>query len=180
MVAILRLHCLCGSTRVCQHCTGCHLHWQYMQQPPYPMGRPRLLFTPAEAASSQSVSGFYCAALVLQVGQSGWTRPLPLENGGVGSEVEDFNTQPVLIRAKIPEWGTVHEVVARTELVGRGFERTLVRSWGGCRLCCCLPLALAAGRPAAEPELGRVPRCIVMLEGGCAVLTGHSAVPEMT
>ena len=103
----------------------------------------------------QSVSNFRCAALVLQVGQSGWTRPLPLENGGVGSEVEDFNTQPVLIRAKIPEWGTVHEVVARTELVGRGFERTLVRPRGGCRLCYFLVLAPAAGRSAAELELDR-------------------------
>jgi len=32
----------------------------------------------------------------------------------------------VLIRADIPEWGTVHEIVARLDLVGSGFERTLV------------------------------------------------------
>ena len=64
-----------------------------------------------------------------QVGESGWTSPLPLESGGGGEEgPDDINTKPVLIRARIPEWGTVHEIVARLELVGGGFERTLVRS----------------------------------------------------
>ena len=81
----------------------------------------------------------------------------------MGSDVEDFNTQPILIRAKIPEWGTVHEVVARTELVGRGFERTLVSSRGGCGLCCFLVQVLAAGKFSAEPELERMPRVSVML-----------------
>jgi hypothetical protein len=32
----------------------------------------------------------------------------------------------VLVRAEIPDWGTVHEIVARLDLVGSGFERTLV------------------------------------------------------
>ena len=111
--------------------------------PPYLMGRPRLLFHQQRWPHFGVCGAFRCAALVPQVGQSGWTRPLPLENGSVGSEVEDFNTQPVLIRAKIPEWGTVHEVVARTELVGRGFERTLVSSRGDWRLDYFSALALA-------------------------------------
>ncbi len=37
-----------------------------------------------------------------------------------------MNTKPVLLRAQIPEWGTVHEVVARVEMAGTGFERTMV------------------------------------------------------
>ncbi len=37
-----------------------------------------------------------------------------------------MNTKPVLLRAQIPEWGTVHEVVARVEMAGAGFERTMV------------------------------------------------------
>ena len=42
-----------------------------------------------------------------------------------------MSTKPVLIRAQIPEWGTVHEVVARVEMAGIGFERTMVstKSW---------------------------------------------------
>ena len=63
------------------------------------------------------------------MGESGWTQPLPLESsaGAEGAPPEDINTKPVLVRARIPEWGTCHELVARLELVGGGFERTLVR-----------------------------------------------------
>ena len=63
----------------------------------------------------------------MQVGESGWTSPLPLESNANTEAPEDFNIKPVLIRARIPEWGTVHEITARLELVGNGFERTLVR-----------------------------------------------------
>lgn len=60
------------------------------------------------------------------MGESGWTSPLPLESNTNTEAPEDFNIKPVLIRARIPEWGTVHEMTARLELVGNGFERTLV------------------------------------------------------
>lgn len=60
------------------------------------------------------------------MGESGWTAPLPLESGTGDEGPDDINTKPVLIRARISEWGTVHEIVARLELVGGGFERTLV------------------------------------------------------
>lgn len=60
------------------------------------------------------------------MGESGWTAPLPLESSAGAEGPDDINTKPVLIRARIPEWGTVHEIVARLELVGGGFERTLV------------------------------------------------------
>lgn len=63
-----------------------------------------------------------------QVGESGWTAPLPLESNAGAEGPDDINTKPVLIRARIPVWGTVHEIVARLELVGGGFERTLVGS----------------------------------------------------
>ena len=53
---------------------------------------------------------------------------MPLENGGAEGEQQQFNTKPVLVRARIPEWGSVHELVARLDLVGSGFERTVVRS----------------------------------------------------
>ena len=60
------------------------------------------------------------------MGESGWTAPLPLESSAGEEGPDDINTKPVLIRARIPEWGTVHEIVARLELIGGGFERTLV------------------------------------------------------
>ena len=56
---------------------------------------------------------------------SGWTDPLPLDSGAAASTGE-ASSKPVLVRAKIPEWGSVHEFVARLDLVGSGFERTLV------------------------------------------------------
>ena len=37
-----------------------------------------------------------------------------------------MNIKPVLLRAQIPEWGTVHEMVARVEMAGAGFEHTMV------------------------------------------------------
>ena len=138
--------------KICERCTNSHALWQHTSLV-HAASLAESCFHQQGCPHTAECAECQCAALVLQVGQSGWTRPLPLENGGVGSDAEDFNTQPVLIRAKIPEWGTVHEVVARTELVGRGFERTLVGLWGGCRLCCFLVLALAAGSFAAEPEL---------------------------
>ena len=72
----------------------------------------------------------------MQVGESGWTTPLPLESNANTEAPEDFNIKPVLIRARIPEWGTVHEITARLELVGNGFERTLV-------LCTALAASLS-------------------------------------
>jgi len=62
----------------------------------------------------------------LQIGESGWAPPLPLESSDSSSQADDMNTKPVLLRAQIPEWGTVHEVVARVEMAGAGFERTMV------------------------------------------------------
>ena len=61
-----------------------------------------------------------------QIGESGWAPPLPLESSNNNSQPDDVSTKPVLIRAQIPEWGTVHEVVARVEMAGIGFERTMV------------------------------------------------------
>ncbi len=66
-----------------------------------------------------------CLAL-LQIGESGWAPPLPLESSDSSSQADDMNTKPVLLRAQIPEWGSVHEVVARVEMAGAGFERTMV------------------------------------------------------
>lgn len=65
------------------------------------------------------------AFLCPQVGDSGWTAPIPLESGGQQGP-DQLNTKPVLIRASIPSWGTQHEVVARLDLVGGGFARTMV------------------------------------------------------
>lgn len=65
--------------------------------------------------------------LPAQIGESGWAPPLPLESSNNNSQPDDVSTKPVLIRAQIPEWGTVHEVVARVEMAGIGFERTMVR-----------------------------------------------------
>ncbi|KAL0043259.1 hypothetical protein WJX82_006661 [Trebouxia sp. C0006] len=64
--------------------------------------------------------------LCLRIGESGWAPPLPLESSDSSSQADDMNTKPVLLRAQIPEWGTVHEVVARVEMAGVGFERTMV------------------------------------------------------
>lgn len=62
--------------------------------------------------------------LIMQVGESGWTESIPLEK-----KADQLNTKAVLIRARIPSWGTKHEVVARLELVGGGFARTMVLSF---------------------------------------------------
>lgn len=62
----------------------------------------------------------------VQIGESGWAPPLPLESSNSNSQPDDVSTKPVLIRAQIPEWGTTHEVVARVEMAGIGFERTMV------------------------------------------------------
>ncbi|DBB13379.1 TPA: hypothetical protein ACH3X3_005112 [Trebouxia sp. C0006] len=64
--------------------------------------------------------------LCLRTGESGWAPPLPLESSDSSSQADDMNTKPVLLRAQIPEWGTVHEVVARVDMAGAGFERTMV------------------------------------------------------
>ncbi|DBB13383.1 TPA: hypothetical protein ACH3X3_005116 [Trebouxia sp. C0006] len=65
--------------------------------------------------------------LCLRIGESGWAPLLPLESSDSSSQADDMNTKPVLLRAQIPEWGTVHEVVARVEMAGAGFERTMIR-----------------------------------------------------
>ncbi|KAL0043201.1 hypothetical protein WJX82_003394 [Trebouxia sp. C0006] len=64
--------------------------------------------------------------LCLRIGKSGWAPPLPLESSDSSSQADDMNTKPMLLRAQIPEWGTVHEVVARVEMAGAGFEHTIV------------------------------------------------------
>ena len=74
-----------------------------------------------------------------QIGESGWAAPLPLESSNNNSQPDDVSTKPVVIRAQIPEWGTVHEVVARVEMAGVGFERTMV---GDDTVPCCLMLFL--------------------------------------
>lgn len=61
-----------------------------------------------------------------QVGESGWSAAIPLESTSTISQAQDFNTKPVLLRARVQEWGVMYEVVARLELVGGGFERTMV------------------------------------------------------
>ena len=66
-----------------------------------------------------------CLSL-LQIGESSWAPPLPLESSDSSSQADDMNTKPVLLRAQIPEWGAVHELVARVEMAGTGFERTMV------------------------------------------------------
>ncbi|KAK9908805.1 hypothetical protein WJX75_003140 [Coccomyxa subellipsoidea] len=78
-----------------------------------------------QMAAFRRNGGHQSYGLRLKVGESGWTAPLPLESGTGEEGPDDINTKPVLIRARIPEWGTVHEIVARLELVGGGFERTL-------------------------------------------------------
>ena len=67
-----------------------------------------------------------CMIVCVQIGESGWAPPLPLESSDGSNQPDDVNTKPVLLRARIPEWGTVHEVVARVEMAGSGFERTMV------------------------------------------------------
>ncbi|KAK9827173.1 hypothetical protein WJX74_009221 [Apatococcus lobatus] len=64
--------------------------------------------------------------LKLKVGESGWSAAIPLESTSTISQAQDFNTKPVLLRAPVQEWGVMYEVVARLELVGGGFERTMV------------------------------------------------------
>ena len=70
-----------------------------------------------------------CWLPATQIGESGWAPPLPLESSDGSNQPDDVNTKPVLLRARIPEWGTVHEVVARVEMAGSGFERTMVCFW---------------------------------------------------
>ncbi len=62
----------------------------------------------------------------LQIGESGWAPSLPLESSDNSSQADDMNTKPVMLRAHIPEWRPVHEVVARVEIIGAGFERIMV------------------------------------------------------
>lgn len=69
------------------------------------------------------------ALFLFKAGNSGWTDPLPLDSVAAASTGE-ASSKPVLVRAAIPEWGSVHEFVARLNLVGSGFERTLVSHLG--------------------------------------------------
>lgn len=64
--------------------------------------------------------------LRIKVAGSGWTSPLPLDSAAAGGAGE-ASSKPVLIRAHVPELGATHELVARLELGGTGFERTLVK-----------------------------------------------------
>lgn len=57
-------------------------------------------------------------------------------------QAQDFSVRPVLIRARMPSWGAVAEVVARLEVVGSSFERTMVRF--PAQLCSCLMIFLLA------------------------------------
>jgi hypothetical protein len=74
---------------------------------------------------------FRCAMLK-QVETSGWTKPMPLERAdmmhpGDGTPEELGQNKPVLLRASVPESHTVYEIVARMEMVGGVFSRTMVR-----------------------------------------------------
>ena len=51
-----------------------------------------------------------------------------LESGAHVQGPDQLNTKPMLIRARIPSWGTQHDVVVRLDLVGGGFARTMVRA----------------------------------------------------
>ena len=73
----------------------------------------------------------FTCCVCLQIGESGWAPPLPLESCDNSSQPDDMNTKPVLLCAQIPEWGTVHELVARVEMAGTGFERTMVSDCSG-------------------------------------------------
>jgi hypothetical protein len=71
-------------------------------------------------------------ALLTQVETSGWTKPMPLERAdmmhpGDGTPEELGQNKPVLLRASVPESHTVYEIVARMEMVGGVFSRTMVR-----------------------------------------------------
>lgn len=71
-----------------------------------------------------------------QVESSGWTKPMPLEradlmNPSSGSPEEAGQNKPVLLRASVPESHTVYEVIARMELVGGVFSRTMVSTCAG-------------------------------------------------
>jgi hypothetical protein len=73
-----------------------------------------------------------CWALLAQVETSGWTKPMPLERAdmmrpGDGTPEELGQNKPVLLRASVPESHTVYEIVARMEMVGGVFSRTMVR-----------------------------------------------------
>lgn len=48
---------------------------------------------------------------------------------GSGQQEEPGQNKPVLLRATVPDSHTVYEVVARTELVGGVFSRTMARPW---------------------------------------------------
>eukprot|EP00884_Botryococcus_braunii_P010316 jgi/Botrbrau1/19286/Bobra.0073s0029.1 len=61
----------------------------------------------------------------LKVGESAWTEPLNLDSRADLDQAQDFSVRPVLIRARMPSWGAVAEVVARLEVVGSSFERTM-------------------------------------------------------
>ena len=60
-----------------------------------------------------------------QVGGSGWTEAIPLDSSP-GAADGQTDSKPFLIRAKVPEWGQVHEFIAFSEFAGAGFERTMV------------------------------------------------------
>lgn len=93
---------------------------------------------PIRQGTQIAISRQHAPAAILQVGDSGWTAPMPLESGAQGEGTEQLNTRPVLVRAKIPSWGTMHEVVARLDLVGGGFARTMVST--RCRRMQSLPM----------------------------------------
>ena len=69
-----------------------------------------------------------CLAL-LQLGESGWAPPLPLESSDSSSQADDMNTKPMLLCAQIPKWGTVHEVVALGEQSGKWLALALSVPW---------------------------------------------------
>ena len=59
-----------------------------------------------------------------QVNGSGWTQELALDSADTAKD--KVETRPVLIKAVAPGQGVQHEVVARLDLVGGRFARTMV------------------------------------------------------
>lgn len=66
----------------------------------------------------------------MQVGGSGWTEAIPLDSSAAASTGE-ATSKPVLVRAHVPEWGTVNEIVSHLDIAGTGYERTLVSTGFG-------------------------------------------------
>ena len=61
----------------------------------------------------------------MQAEGSGWSAPLALDSGDTARD--KVETRPVKFRVRLPGKGLLHEIVARLDLVGGKFARTMVR-----------------------------------------------------